>query len=131
MNKYPWSKPDVVEKLGKTILGREAAEKLAIKLQFRGALMPKAHKDFCGYGLVYEDGKYLLLSVQDGLREYSSVIYEWKTKEEFISYMEQQSDYSLSGADKNSPLFYTTDSFSLNNQCLTVSVLRGHARCTT
>jgi hypothetical protein len=52
-----------------------------------------AHRDYCGHGLYFNSGKFLLASVYDGSLE--TVIKEFSSEMEFIQWLSNQSDYSL------------------------------------
>ena len=78
-----------------------------------------SHRDYCGHGLICIKDEFHLIEVHDGYAEYSDKIKSWNNKNDFCSWLAKQSDYSLSGADKNQSELYTQEAFSLNNQRLT------------
>lgn len=114
-----WHKKDLADRLshrkfGET-LARRVAKRLTMENHNRGGLYHD-HRDFCGHGLVYRDGIFLLLKVRDGWIEASDTLATWDNEEDFVAFLANQSDYTCSGADADATLFYTEDEFELNNQ---------------
>jgi hypothetical protein len=123
METYPWSNPKEIEKLSREPVGYDLAIAIAQRL-YNGRRVLNNHRDYCGHGLDFLDGKYRLLDVQDGTIELSKVLYEWKDEEEFVSFLSRQSDYTFSGAKKEEKLFFTDNLRLLNNQRLTKQALQ-------
>ena len=73
-----------------------------------------SHRDYCGTGLTWYTGNFLYGHVYDGLVG-SPAIKEFKNEREFVTWLGEQTDESLSGADE--------DQFYRNNQRLTVNRL--------
>ncbi len=130
MSGHDWSKPEIIEKLDKTIIGLELAETVAKRLKSGKGLF-SSHRDYCGHGLDYINGKYRLLEVHDGEPEWSEIVAEWETINDFVNFLSRQSDWSLSGANKAEIIFYTDNLFSLNNQRLTKELLKQYAKYRT
>ena len=95
-------------------LAIRVAEKL-VEQQERGGLY-HGHRDYCGHGFIYRDGQFILAEVRDGYPEESPHLATWDSQDAFVSFLANLSDYICSGADAEHELFYTDDSFSLNNQ---------------
>lgn len=75
------------------------------------------HRDYCGIGLVRDNGGVSLVEVEDGSAFHS--IKTWTDLPEFVNYWSQQSDFGLSGADIQHPELLARSDFKLNNQRLT------------
>ena len=118
MSNYDWSKSDVIASLERSEIGVKLATKVAKRLK-SGRVLINKHRDYCGHGLVFSANKYKIISVQDGLVEYSDTIIEFEQQEGFISFLAKQSDWSLSGSSKDVIALYTNEEFDLNNQRLT------------
>ena len=127
MSEHDWSKTEVIEALDKTDIGLELADVTAERLKLGKGLFNN-HRDYCGHGLDYINGKYTLLEIHDGNPDWSEVIAEWETKTDFVNFLSRQSDWSLSGANKDEALFYTDNLFLLNNQRLTKEILKKYVR---
>jgi len=81
-------------------------------------LVHEFHRDFCGHGLIRTEAGIKLCDILDGYHP-GEVIAEWRSREEFVAFFAEQSDYSCSGWDESSPVFATTDEWYRNNQRLT------------
>jgi hypothetical protein len=99
--------------------GRELMEQVASKLTkegyhgYHGGLR-YTHRDFCGHGLVFrprgydlEDNHpvYSLCTVNDGFWT-KDILGMWGSKEDFVSFWSRQSDWSCSGFDETTFLFF-------------------------
>lgn len=120
MKKHPWSSPETIAKLSKEPIGESLASQVEELLYNNRSLMNQAN-DYSGYGLDHDGTSYRLFTSSDGAVD--KVVGTWKNYEDFVQFFSRQSDYSMSGADEKEPLFYTEDSFLLNNQTLTKTAL--------
>ena len=94
-------------------VGKEMAERVAQRLKMKCDLAYD-HRDYCGTGLTWRNGKFIYGGVYDGLVG-STVIKEFGNEREFVEWLAEQTDYSLSGADE--------DQFYKNNQRITLTRL--------
>jgi hypothetical protein len=126
--------PATIAALSTQPLGGDIARRLAVALieasqipdhSFEGALVANSHRDYCGHGLLHQDGKFLLAEVFDGFLQHEKPIHTWDSINAFVECFAVQSDFTLAGLDPQSPVFYTTDNFSRNNQRLTELIIRG------
>ena len=76
------------------------------------------HRDFCGHGLIRTKEGIKLCDILDGHHP-GEAIAEWRSREDFVAFFAEQSDYSCSGWDETSPIFFTSDEWHRNNQRLT------------
>lgn len=111
-----WSHGSLLDALDKTAVGQSVAQAVADCLA-EGRVLAYRHRDYCGHGLVCEDGLYKVVSVHDF--GYYRDIAVFTAQSDFVSYLARQSDWSLSGACPAEELLYTEDTFQLNNQRLT------------
>lgn len=81
-------------------------------------LIHEFHRDYCGHGLIRTDDGIKLCEIDDGWHP-GKAIAEWRSREEFVAFFAEQSDYSCSGWDEASPVFFTSDEWHRNNQRLT------------
>ncbi|WP_186418268.1 hypothetical protein [Bosea sp. CS1GBMeth4] len=81
-------------------------------------LIHEFHRDFCGHGLIRTEEGVKLCDIDDGWHP-GAAIAEWRSREEFVAFFAEQSDYSCSGWDETSPIFFTEDEWHRNNQRLT------------
>ena len=117
------SNSQAINNLSKNPIGVTLASAVANRLKNNRNII-NAHRDYCGHGLDFKDGKFRLLSVHDGLIEHSDVVHEWDSEKGFIEFLARQSDWSLSGADIDEEILYTDDDFFLNNQRITKATLK-------
>ncbi|HEV7257615.1 MAG TPA: hypothetical protein VGN82_07515 [Bosea sp. (in: a-proteobacteria)] len=82
-------------------------------------LIHEFHRDYCGHGLIRTDKGVKLSDILDGHHVVGPAIAEWPSREGFVSFFAEQSDYSCSGWDASSPVFVTEDDWHRNNQRLT------------
>ena len=120
MKKHPWSSPETIAKLSKEPIGEFLASQVEEMLYNDRSLMNHT-SDYSGYGLDHDGNSYRLFTSVNGAVD--TVVGTWKNYDEFVEFFSRQSDFSMSGADEKEPLFYTEDSFLLNNQTLTKAVL--------
>ncbi len=121
MQTHPWSTKEQIDRLSKEPLGKEFVRAIAKRLYHKELFMGY-HRDYCGHGLDYNDGEFRLVLVSDGWVD--KILHTWESEEAFVSFFARQSDYSMSGADKDEEIFYTEDSFELNNQRLVKAKLQ-------
>lgn len=116
---FYWSTPERISGLSRAPFTRELAAQVAARLK-QGHSLCNCHRDYCGHGLTFHNGRFLLLEVCDGVPEpeTNDVIADWD-EEGFIDFLASQSDYSCSGADPDTPLFYTARRWGQNNQRIT------------
>ncbi|RYE72981.1 MAG: hypothetical protein EOP19_29825 [Hyphomicrobiales bacterium] len=81
-------------------------------------LIHEFHRDYCGHGLIRTQAGIKLCDILDGHHP-GEAIAEWRSRDAFVAFFAEQSDYSCSGWDEGSPLFFTTDEWHRNNQRLT------------
>ncbi|KAL9653402.1 hypothetical protein ABK040_002038 [Willaertia magna] len=118
-----WSKQDVIDALSKEKYGHSFAKQVAHHLKSLNKKLMYTHRDFCGLGLLYDNNKqqFKFCYVYDGYEDnYASNnnengIISFNKEDEFIEFLENQCDYSLSGADSKS-VFYEKDIWTRNNQ---------------
>ncbi|MGO1245156.1 hypothetical protein [Sphingobacterium sp. JB170] len=72
-----------------------------------------AHRDYCGIGLYFFDGRFCLGEVNDGMGPHP-VLITFENEGEFVQWMANQSDQSMSMIVSDGQL-----SFSFNNQTIT------------
>ena len=89
-------------------------------------LIHEFHRDYCGHGLIRTEAGIKLCDILDGHHP-GEAIAEWRSREDFVTFFAEQSDYSCSGWDDTSPVFFTTDEWHRNNQRLTREKLRRFA----
>ena len=86
---HTWSTPKEIAKLSRKTIGKELALKVADYLESGGTIINN-HRDYCGHGLRYEDGKFTLLQCDDYtlyLKTNPKDILEvWKSKKEFVDF---------------------------------------------
>lgn len=127
--KYIWSDDETIANLSRFKYGMELARRVANKLKkqcISGGLF-NSHRDYCGHGLIYRDGQFILVEVYDGFPDQSKILATWDSEDEFVLFLAGLSDFTCSGADATSTLFYTDDLFSLNNQRITAEWLQEYA----
>lgn len=81
-------------------------------------LIHEFHRDFCGHGLIRTRDGVKLCDILDG-HHAGEAIAQWRSRDEFVAFFAEQSDYSCSGWDETSPVFFTEDEWHRNNQRLT------------
>lgn len=81
-------------------------------------LIHEFHRDYCGHGLIRTEDGIKLCDILDGHHP-GAAIAEWRSREDFVAFFSEQSDYSCSGWDESSPVFFTEDEWHRNNQRLT------------
>lgn len=118
VEKYTWSTQETLDLLDKNKLGERLVELLAKKLKKKEGLY-YVHRDYCGHGLDFVDGKYRLLVVHDGYPDSMFVLKDWASEQNFISFFAEQSDWSMSGVDESNICFIAENMHGLNNQRLT------------
>lgn len=81
-------------------------------------LIHEFHRDYCGHGLIRTEAGIKLCEILDGHHPGKATA-EWRSREDFVAFFAEQSDYSCSGWDESSPVFFTSDEWHRNNQRLT------------
>jgi hypothetical protein len=81
-------------------------------------LIHEFHRDYCGQGLIRTQDGIKLCDILDGHHP-GEAIAEWHSRDDFVAFFAEQSDYSCSGWDESSPVFFTDDEWHRNNQRLT------------
>lgn len=81
-------------------------------------LIHEFHRDYCGHGLIRTETGIKLCEILDGHHP-GEAIAEWRSRDDFVAFFAEQSDYSCSGWDESSPVFFTSDEWHRNNQRLT------------
>ena len=89
-------------------------------------LIHEFHRDYCGHGLIRTRDGVKLCDILDGHHP-GEAIAEWRSREDFVAFFAEQSDYSCSGWDEASPVFFTDDEWHRNNQRLTREKLQRFA----
>jgi hypothetical protein len=120
MNKPP-SKCPIQGSIDTTPYGRLLAERVADYLLEQKKIAYN-HRDYCGMGLFYREGKFLYGQVCDGdlgdWRGGSASVAAFPDREAFITWLSQQSDDSLYGHEEQ-------DCFFRGNQRITRARLEG------
>ena len=114
------------DKLDRSLFGPVLAGQVWDRLmgcKIGAGLIHEFHRDFCGHGLIRAEAGVKLCDILDGHYP-GEAIAEWRSREDFVAFFAEQSDYSCSGWDENSPVFATSDDWYRNNQRLTREKLR-------
>lgn len=122
----PWSSEKTISNLSREPIGLELAEAVASKLiseRGRGGIW-YTHRDYCGHALVYLYEKICVVEYDDGMPFEGTILKRWKSESEFVGWLRNQSDYSLSGADEREADLYTDNRYRQNNQRITARRLR-------
>lgn len=82
--------------------GMELAAKVADAL-LRGSV-GYGHRDYCGTGLEYREGVYCYGELWDGYM--TEPILKWAAKQDFISWLAQQSDASMARLEAKEPFYW-------------------------
>jgi hypothetical protein len=98
-----------------TKVGKELAERVAKRMMLKCDLMYD-HRDYCGTGLTWTNGSFLYGKVYEGYQMHP--IKSFNNEQEFVGWLEEQSDKSLDGSDEGDPMFK-------NNQRITIARLYG------
>ena len=109
------------DKLDRALFGPVLAGQIWDRVMARPVgegLIHEFHRDYCGHGLIRTEDGIKLCDILDGHHP-GQAIAEWRSREEFVAFFAEQSDYSCSGWDESSPVFFTTDEWHRNNQRLT------------
>lgn len=129
-NDRSWTKKDIIDRLSHSKFGETLARRVATQLKKddhnRGGLYHD-HREYCGHGLVYRDGTFMLMKVRDGWIEASDTLATWDNEDAFVAFLAEQSDFTCSGADPEAKEFHTEDEFELNNQRINEAWLQEYA----
>ncbi|NQD71464.1 hypothetical protein HP439_12095 [Sphingobacterium shayense] len=116
---------EIFDALDREIYGETVAGAVANKLRQRPTRLSKegyylgagglyhAHRDYCGIGLYFFDGKFCIGEVNDGMGPHP-VLITFENEREFVQWMAEQSDQSMSLVVRDDQL-----SFNFNNQTIT------------
>lgn len=88
--------------------GETLAEAVAAKLQ-AGEVLGHAHRDYCGMGLAYQDGRWRYGELWDGVMQ--ETVQQWTDRDAFVAWLASRSDASLANLDRK-------DAFYWGNQTL-------------
>ncbi|CAJ1409898.1 unnamed protein product [Effrenium voratum] len=134
---FAWQEPDVLAALSKEGFGRELAEQVACKLKQQLEAgkgydkelyhLPQIiHRDYCGYCVFATKSKgwgYGEIGC-DGYPPELPGLRQWDTKEEFVEWLAEQSDYTMAFMGMCDPKDWPQeDMFAVNNQTITRSKL--------
>lgn len=114
------------DKLDRALFGPALAGKVWDRLMqypVGEGLIHEFHRDFCGHGLIRTEAGVKLCDILDGHAP-GPAISEWPSREAFVGFFGEQSDYRCSGWDQTCPVFATQDEWNRNNQRLTRAKLR-------
>lgn len=109
------------DKLDRALFGPVLAGQVWDRVMVRPVgegLIHEFHRDYCGHGLIRTQDGIKLCDILDGHHP-GEAIAEWRSREDFVAVFAEQSDYSCSGWDESSPVFFTDDEWHRNNQRLT------------
>ncbi|MBU0955076.1 MAG: hypothetical protein KKI09_06585 [Spirochaetes bacterium] len=108
--------------LSKELYGEKLAAQVTKKLKSSYQVC-YSHKEYCGIGLAYNNGTYYISRVYDGMPDTRTpTIYQTSSEQEFVRFLSEQSDYSMSGTMSGSILFEAKEFFK-NNQRITREML--------
>ncbi len=107
MKTYDWHKANH----DKTPYGNEIAQNVADFLENNGVIA-NSHRDYCGMGLIQEDGVYYYCICADGTAFYPQEAFN--DQKAFIKWLSAQSDDTMSR--KHEP---NITPFDIDNQCIT------------
>jgi len=85
----------VFRSLNTQTFGQELVGKVAEKLKSYSNGLYLSHRDYCGIGLYFFEGKFAVGEVNDGMGPYP-VLIDFEKQEEFTSWLAGQSDQSMS-----------------------------------
>jgi hypothetical protein len=120
---HSWSQPDAIAQLSREPFGRKLAQQVADALT-EGNSFLHCHRDYCGHGLIRDanTGRIDIVEVFDGYA--GGPLISFPSRESFVEFLAEQSDYSLCGEAPEPPSLHTADPFYLNNQRITRAFLR-------
>ncbi len=124
----PWSDEKAIAELSRRPVGRALAARIAAQLQADDGKcgLWVSHRDYCGHGLIYRADRYRLVEYSDGDIINGKQLLTWDKSDDFIAWLERQSDFSLSGASESEPGLYTDSPSKQNNQRITVARLQDY-----
>lgn len=115
-NEYSWSQVNESD-FSKKIYGKEFATEVANSLEQKTQLFHNTHRDYCGTGFYYQNGKYMFCYVYDGFPD--KHIKEFDNRDNFIEWLGAQNDWNMSGCNPEAVELFEKDLFTRNNQrCL-------------
>ncbi len=129
----PWTSAETLSRLSRQKFGKDLSSLVAEKLLNDGGErgLWNSHRDSCGHGLIYQDAQFQLVAVHDGHASEGKVLKTWDSSDAFVAWLEEQSDFSLSGADESEPALRPRTPSNLNNQRITLARLRDYVHdCT-
>lgn len=123
-------KQEIIDELSRRKFGEHLARRVVKQLKIdnhnRGGLYHD-HRDYCGHGIVYRDGTFMLMRVIEGWIERSDTLATWEDEEAFVAFLADQSDFTCSGGDPEAELFLTDSDFERNNQRINESWMEEYA----
>lgn len=102
--------------------GLDLANRVADALDHEGRFF-NSHRDYCGIGLYKPSTVYVLCEVFDGTPD--ETLLKWDSRDDFVEFLQRQSDYSLSRVDESVHGVYTDEPFKQSNQTITRAWLEG------
>lgn len=112
VDRFSWTKVSESE-FNKEPYGNELATKLANFLEKEGKFIPRIHRDYCGVGFEFSNGKFYFGHVYDGYCD--NDIKTFDKKDDLIEWLSKKNDYKMSGFDSKEDLYETTE-WMRNNQ---------------
>lgn len=100
--------------------GEDLTQKVAERL-LNGEVLKYVHRDYCGHGLSHDGSNYILATYLDGTL--SSIVLQWNNRDDFVAFLREQSDFTMSGASPGIKELAATENFYLTNQTITRSRL--------
>src|SRR5690606_23313207 len=100
--------------------GEYLARDVTAELKANPSGLFHSHRDYCGIGLYFFDGKFTLGEVNDGMGPYP-IILTFEDTDEFLTWLADQSDQSMSLIAAVKDNYF---SFKFNNQTITKPRLR-------
>lgn len=119
MSRLEWERSGMETAANKVPFGEPLMRKVAARLRASGESggLQYAHRDYCGHGLFYSQGKFILATVSDASMD--RTLKSWDSEDDFVSFFAPLDDYACSGADPSNRVFRTEDAWELGNQRLT------------
>jgi len=113
---HPWALPET--KLDGTQYGIELATKVAEALEKKKELVLGLHRDYCGTGLTFKDGKFSFCYVNDGYPcdGPSDKCISFDSKSNFVAWLSSKSDFQMGGFDISDAELYESSSCCRGNQ---------------
>ncbi len=86
--KHIWSDDETIANLSHVKFGMELARRVATKLKTQciSSGLFYSHRDYCGHGLIYRDGQFILVEVYDGFPDQSKILATWIRRKSLFSF---------------------------------------------